>query len=43
MSQTLTVQETLYLHSVPGVAESIIEAGRESLSEYTNYNPNEEW
>ena len=38
-----SIQETLYLHSVPGMAESIIKAGQESLSEYTAYDPGEEW
>ena len=38
-----SMQETLYLYSIPGMVESIIEAGREPLSEYTPYDPNEEW
>lgn len=37
------IQETLYLNSIPGMAESIIESGKESLSECTTYNPDEEW
>lgn len=41
---TLTgMQETLYLYSIPGMVESIIKAGQEPLSEYTSYDPNEEW
>ena len=38
-----SMQETLYLYSIPGMVESIIEAGQEPLSEYTPYDPNEEW
>ena len=38
-----SIQETLYLYSVPGIAESIIKAGQENLTEYTTYDPNEEW
>lgn len=38
-----SIQETLYLHSVPGLAESIIRAGQEALSEYTAYAHGEEW
>lgn len=38
-----SMQETLYLYSIPGMVESIIEAGLEPLSEYTPYDPNEEW
>ena len=38
-----SIQETLYLHSIPGMAESIIKAGQESLSEYTAYDSGEEW
>ena len=38
-----SIQETLYLYSVPRIAESIIKAGQESLTEYTTYDPNEEW
>ncbi len=37
------IQETLYLNSVSGMAESIIEAGKEPLEECPIYNPNEEW
>ena len=38
-----SIQETMYLYSIPGMVESIIEAGKEPLSEYTTYDPNEEW
>ena len=38
-----SMQETLYLYSIPGMVESIIEAGNEPLSEYTPYDPEEEW
>ena len=37
------IQETMYLYSVPVMVESIIEASNEPLSEYTPYDPNEEW
>lgn len=37
------IQETLYLNSIPGMAESIIEAGKEPLEECAIYNPSEEW
>ena len=38
-----SIQETMYLYSIPGMVESIIEAGKEPLSEYTPYDPNEDW
>ncbi|MBQ7155641.1 MAG: type II toxin-antitoxin system Phd/YefM family antitoxin [Synergistaceae bacterium] len=38
-----SIQETMYLYSIPGMVESIIEAGKEPLSAYTPYDPNEEW
>ena len=38
-----TIQETLYLNSIPGMTESIIEAGREPLEECSIYEPDEEW
>lgn len=34
------IQETLYLHSIPGLAESILEADFDNA---TVYNPDEEW
>ena len=37
------IQETLYLNSIPGMAESILEAGKEPLEECSAYDPNEEW
>lgn len=37
------IQETLYLNSIPGMAESIVEAGKEPLEECVEYDPNEEW
>lgn len=37
------IQETLYLNSIPGMAESIIKAGTEPLTECSIYDPNEEW
>ena len=38
-----SLQETLYLYSIPGMVDSIVEAGKEPLSEYSPYEPNEEW
>ena len=38
-----SMQETLYLYSIPGMVESIIEARKEPLSECKEYDPNEEW
>lgn len=37
------IQETLYLNSIPGMTESILEAGQELVSEGTVYDPEEEW
>jgi prevent-host-death family protein len=37
------MQETIYLNSIPGMVESIIEAGKEPLEECTTYNPKQEW
>lgn len=37
------IQETLYLHSIPGMVESILESKKETLEECTVYNPEEEW
>lgn len=36
------IQETLYLNSIPGMTESILESRDEDISECTSYNPNEE-
>ena len=38
-----SLRETLYLYSIPGMVESILEANKEPLSECTLYDPNEEW
>ena len=38
-----SLQETMYLYSIPGMVESIKAAREEPLSEYTPYDPNEEW
>ncbi len=37
------IQETLYLNAIPGMMESIIEAGKEPIEECSVYDPNEEW
>ena len=37
------IQETLYLNSIPGMAESIVEAGKEPLEDCSVYDPSEEW
>lgn len=37
------IQETLYLNSIPGMTESIIEAGKELPEDCSIYNPGEEW
>ena len=37
------IQETLYLNSISGMTESILESRKESLEECTIYNPEEEW
>ena len=39
----LAIQETLYLNSIPGMTESILESRGEDISECTSYDPNEEW
>lgn len=38
-----SLQESMYLYSIPGMVESILEASKEPLSEYTPFDPNEEW
>ncbi len=38
-----SLQETVYLYSIPGMVESIIKARKEPLSECRPYDPNEEW
>ncbi len=37
------ISETAYLNSIPGMSESIIEAGKEKLEDCSIYNPSEEW
>ena len=37
------LQETVYLNSVPEMAESILDADKEPLTERTFFDPNEEW
>ena len=37
------IQETLYLNSIMGMTESIIESGKERLEECLVYDPDEEW
>ena len=37
------LQETIYLNSVPGLAESILAADREPFADRTVFDPNEEW
>ena len=39
----LAIQETLYLNSVPGITQSILDSREEDVSECTSYNPEEEW
>jgi len=37
------IKETLYLYSIPGMVDSIVEAKNAPQSEYEEYDPNEEW
>ncbi len=37
------MQETIYLNSIPGMVESIIEAGKEPLEECIAYDPEQDW
>ena len=39
----LVIQETLYLNSIPGMTQSILDSREEDVSECTSYNPEEEW
>ncbi len=39
----LSIQETLYLNSLPGMAESIQESRKENLIDCAVYDPDEEW
>ena len=38
-----SIQETLYLSSIPGMVDSIIKAGEEPSSMCSKYVPDEEW
>ena len=38
-----SIQETMYLYSIPGMGESILEARKEPLSECKTYDPDEDW
>ena len=38
----LAIQETLYLNSIPGMTQSILDSRAEDVSECTSYNPEEE-
>ncbi len=38
-----SIQETLYLYSIPGMVESILAGRDEPLEEGKVYDPNEEW
>lgn len=38
-----SIQETMYLYSIPGLVESILEGRKEPLSECKTYDPDEEW
>lgn len=35
----LAIQETLYLNSIPGMTQSILDSRAEDVSECTSYNP----
>ena len=37
------LQETIYLYSVPGLVESILEADKQDKKKMKKYNPTEEW
>lgn len=37
------IEETIYLNSISGMAESIIEGGKEPLNEDMVYDEDEEW
>lgn len=39
----LSIQETLYLNSIPGMAPSILDSKCEDINECKTYNPSEEW
>ena len=37
------IQETIYLYSVPGLVESILEADKQDPKKMKKYNPSKEW
>jgi len=37
------IQETIYLNTIPGLAESIVAGGKEPIEECKVYNEDEEW
>ena len=37
------LQETIYLYSVPGLAESILDADKQDPKKMKKYDPDEEW
>ena len=37
------IQETLYLNSIPDMAQSILASREEDVSKCQSYNPEEEW
>ena len=37
------LQETIYLYSVPGLVESILDADKQDSKKMKKYNPKEEW
>ena len=39
----LAIEETIYLNSIPGMVESIVEGGKEALSDCLKYNEAEAW
>jgi len=38
-----SIQETIYLNSIPGLTESVIEGGKEDLKNCELYDEDEEW
>ena len=38
-----SIQETLYLYSVPGLVESILDADKQDKKKMKKYNSKEEW
>ena len=37
------IQETLYLYTIPGLVEEILEADKEKIHDMEIYDPKEEW